>query len=284
MIPGWEICSNQRLPALYGSPQPPTRHRSYNITHSPPNFTNSMGLFMDQRTAVRYQSNANSFLVEALAVSRIYKRGKEEIRALDGVDLSIKQGTFTMLVGPSGCGKSTLLHILGGVDRPTAGSVLVNGWALERASESELTRFRRENIGFVFQFYNLLPFISAHENVALPLLAKGQARSAALREAGRLLEQVGLDGRKSHKPAELSGGEQQRVAIARAVAANPCLVLADEPTGDLDEDSASAVLALLRSLNHSLGTTFIVATHNLRLIQPGDRVIHLAHGRMEEQG
>ena len=239
---------------------------------------------MDQQSAVDNQTIANSFLVETTGLSRVYRRGKEQIRALDGINLRIKQGTFTMLVGPSGGGKSTLLHILGGVDHPTSGSVLVNGWALERASERELTRFRRENIGFVFQFYNLLPFISAHENVALPLLAKGQARSAALREAGRLLEQVGLDGRKSHNPAELSGGEQQRVAIARAVAAKPCLVLADEPTGDLDEASASAVMVLLHSLNRSLGTTIVVATHNLQLIQPDDRVIHLAHGRMEEQG
>jgi putative ABC transport system ATP-binding protein len=221
-------------------------------------------------------------LVETCALSRVYQRGKEQIPAVDNVTLHIPRGSFTMLVGPSGCGKSTLLHLLGGIDRPTAGSVTINGWALERATESDLTRFRRENIGFVFQFYNLLPFINAAENVALPLLAKGVARPAALRQAQTLLEQVGLDGRARHNPGELSGGEQQRVAIARAVAGSPSLLLADEPTGDLDEANANAVLALLRSLNRRLGTTLIIATHNLSLIQPGDSIIHLAHGRLEQ--
>lgn len=235
----------------------------------------------DQRIAEKPSSDPQ-FLVQAAAVSRIYQRGKEQITALDNINLQIVRGAFTMLVGPSGCGKSTLLHILGGIDRLTAGSVTVNGWSLERASESELTRFRRENIGFVFQFYNLLPFISAQENVALPLLAKGVARPAALRQAANLLEQVGLDGRKRHNPAELSGGEQQRVAIARAVAGSPCLVLADEPTGDLDESNANAVLALLRDLNRRLGTTLIIATHNLQFIQPGDSIVRLVHGRLEQ--
>ncbi len=225
---------------------------------------------------------AGSPLVEAAAVSRVYRRGGELIRALDGVDLRLARGAFAMLVGPSGGGKSTLLHILGGIDRATAGTLRVNGWALERASEAELTRFRRENIGFIFQFYNLLPFISAQENVALPLLALGRARAAALHEARTWLGLVGLAERCRHRPGELSGGEQQRVAIARAVAARPGLLLADEPTGDLDEHGAAAVMALLRDLNQRLGVTCLVATHNLGLIQPGDRVLRLAHGRLEQ--
>jgi ABC-type lipoprotein export system ATPase subunit len=220
-------------------------------------------------------------LVQASQVSRVYRRGSEEIFALDQVSIDLPRGVFAMLVGPSGGGKSTLLHVLGGIDRPSAGSVRVNGLALESASEVQLTRFRRENVGFIFQFYNLLPFISARENVALALLAQGTPRAAALKTADNWLEQVGLDGRKQHKPSELSGGEQQRVAIARAVAAQPCLVLADEPTGDLDESSAAAVMALLRELNVRLGTTFLVATHNLKLIYSSDVVFRLAHGRME---
>ncbi len=237
---------------------------------------------MDQRDTPRRLQEKDDLLVKAEGVRRIYRRGQEEIRALDGIDLVLSRGSFAMVVGPSGGGKSTLLHVLGGIDRPTAGKLIVNGWVLERANESELTRFRRENVGFVFQSYNLLPFINAQENVALPLLALGQCRQQALHEADRWLEQVGLDGRKHHKPSELSGGEQQRVAIARAVAANPCLVLADEPTGDLDEANAATVMALLRDLNRRLGTTFLVATHNLHLIQPGDQVFHLSHGRMEK--
>jgi ABC-type lipoprotein export system ATPase subunit len=227
-------------------------------------------------------NHANDWLVQMSGIQRTYLRGSETIHALDGLDLNLARGSFTLLVGPSGGGKSTLLHVLGGIDRPTAGHVQVNGWALENASESQLTRFRRENVGFIFQFYNLLPFISALENVALPLLALGRSRPAALREAEAWLERVGLDGRKLHKPAELSGGEQQRVAIARAVAAGPCLLLADEPTGDLDGASAALVMALLRDLNRQLGTTCLVATHNLQLIQPADRLLRLSHGRLEE--
>jgi ABC-type lipoprotein export system ATPase subunit len=220
-------------------------------------------------------------LIETAGLSRSYRRGTETIFALKQVDLTLTAGTFAVVVGPSGGGKSTLLHLLGGIDRPTTGRLRVNGMALEDANEEQLTRFRRENIGFVFQFYNLLPFINAVENVALPLLALGWRRPAALNRAGELLEQVGLAQRCKHKPSELSGGEQQRVAIARAVAGQPCVVLADEPTGDLDAANSAATMSLLRDLNHRLGTTFVVATHNEHLIEPSDRVFTLTGGHLE---
>ncbi len=190
----------------------------------------------------KFQSNIihtnGSFLIEARELSRVYQRGQEKVEALRSIVLDIPRGAFGVIVGPSGGGKSTLLHLLGGIDRPTSGKLSVNGVSLENASESELTRFRRENIGFVFQFYNLLPSISALDNVALPLLAKGWRRREALARAGELMAQVDLTNRQQHKPAELSGGEQQRVALARAIAGEPCLILADEPTGDLDAASA----------------------------------------------
>ena len=222
-------------------------------------------------------------LIQARGVWKTYLRGQERVEALRGVDLDVPSGAFVILMGPSGCGKSTLLHLLGGIDRPSQGTIRVAGTALETASEDELTRFRREQIGFVFQFYNLLPSIDALENIARPLLARGVRRGEALRRAGLLLVQVGLEERRKHKPGQLSGGEQQRVAIARAVAASPRLVLADEPTGDLDAAGADGVMRIMREFNRSLGTTFIIATHNERLVQPGDRVLDLRGGQLREE-
>jgi ABC-type lipoprotein export system ATPase subunit len=221
-------------------------------------------------------------LIVAEELSKVYRRGQEQILALRGVSLQIAAGSFVFVVGPSGGGKSTLLHLLGGMDRPTGGRLAVNGCALEKATETQLTRFRRANIGFVFQFYNLLSALSALDNVALPLLAQGCRSKDALRQAAALLTQVGLAARLRHKPAELSGGEQQRVAIARAVVGRPCLVIADEPTGDLDAANAAAVIQLMRELNRRLGATFVIATHNPALAAPGDQVFALHNGELRE--
>ena len=223
-----------------------------------------------------------SALILARGLTKTYLRGQERVEALRGIDLEVQPGSFVIVMGPSGGGKSTLLHLLGGIDRPSAGTLRVAGLDLESASEDMLTRFRREHIGFVFQFYNLLPSIDALENTLLPLVARGVPRRAALLTAAGLLAQVGLEGRQRHKPGQLSGGEQQRVAVARAVAANPGLVLADEPTGDLDAAAAESVMALMRGFNRRLGTTFIVATHNDRLTAPGDRLVELRGGLLRE--
>ncbi len=217
-------------------------------------------------------------LIQVRGARKVYLRGQEQVEALRGIDLEIQPGEFVVVMGPSGCGKSTLLHLLGGIDRPTSGSLSVAGIALESASETQLTSFRREHVGFVFQFYNLLPSIDAQENTALPLLAQGVSRRAALRQAEAVLAQVGLSERRRHKPAQLSGGEQQRVAIARAIVASPRLVLADEPTGDLDATAAEGVMRLMRDFNQRLGTTFIIATHNERLCVPGDRLLLMSGG------
>lgn len=203
-------------------------------------------------------------LIEADQLWKIYRRGLLDVEALRGIDLGVPAGAFAMVVGPSGGGKSTLLHLLGGMDHPTKGSLRVCGVQLEHASENELNRFRRDHIGFIFQSYNLIPSLNAVENVALALLAQGGTRFMALQQAEVVLEQVGLGSRMRHKPAELSGGEQQRVAVARAVAGHAQLVLADEPTGDLDDASAETVMQLMLKLNRQSGTTFVIATHNLR--------------------
>jgi ABC-type lipoprotein export system ATPase subunit len=219
-------------------------------------------------------------LIQAAGVKKVYKRGSQEIVALWEIDLCILSGEFIVILGPSGSGKSTLLHLLGGIDRPTHGQLRVNGVDLVAASEAALTRFRRDNLGFVFQFYNLLPSFNALDNVSLPLLAQGLGWKAARQRAAAMLEQVGLCYRQKHIPSELSGGEQQRVAIARAMVLQPGLILADEPTGDLDSASANAIIQLMADLKQRLGVTFIVATHNLNLLSVATRSFELADGHL----
>ena len=205
-------------------------------------------------------------------------RGSEEVIALRDVSMSVSQGEFIIINGPSGSGKSTLLHLLGGIDQPTRGKLQVNGIDLVSASNAALTRFRREKIGFVFQFYNLLPSLNALDNVIMPLLARGLGWKASRHLGSAMLEQVGLAHRQKHTPGQLSGGEQQRVAIARAMVGEPCLILADEPTGDLDSAAAQSIIDLMLDLNQRLGMTFIVATHNPDLLKVAGRAYHLVDG------
>ncbi len=219
-------------------------------------------------------------LIEIHDLKKVYTRGRETVEALRGVSLDIAPGEFVGVMGPSGCGKSTLLHVIGGIDRPTGGSVRVNEADLGAASEDELTRFRRDHVGFVFQFYNLLPTLSAQENVELPLVALNYPRPARRKMARAALDLVGLADRATHRPAELSGGQQQRVAIARALVSNPKVILADEPTGDLDSASAHMVVNIMRELNRDLGLTFVVVTHNPEVGAAGTRIIHLRDGQV----
>ena len=219
-------------------------------------------------------------LIQAVGLKKVYKRGSEEIVALWDINLSIFPGEFIVIIGPSGSGKSTLLHLLGGIDRPTQGGLSVNGVDLVAASEAALTRFRRDNIGFIFQFYNLLPSLNALDNVILPLLAKGLSWKTSRTRGAAMLEQVGLSHRQKHTPGQLSGGEQQRVAIARAMVVEPCVILADEPTGDLDSTSADSIITLMADLKQRLGVTFIVATHNLNLLHVASRSYELKDGRL----
>lgn len=213
-------------------------------------------------------------------LNKIYTRGNETVHAIRGIDLQIEKGQFVVITGPSGGGKSTLLNMMGGIDRPTSGNISINGFELEKASEEALTRFRRDHIGFVFQFYNLLAALNAVENVSLPLMAKGASFKEAKANAVRVLSDLGLNNRLDHFPSELSGGEQQRVAIARSIVTKPELVLADEPTGDLDSVSAQEIITLMHTLNLQSGLTFVVATHNLLLAEKADRVYELHDGQI----
>jgi putative ABC transport system ATP-binding protein len=214
-------------------------------------------------------------VLEAVALTKVYRMGEVEVQALRGVDLRLVAGEFLVLLGPSGSGKSTLLNILGGLDLPTEGRVFYLGRELTRASEAELTRFRRYHVGFVFQFYNLVPSLTARENVALVTdIARAPFRPEDV------LELVGLEDRLDHFPAQLSGGEQQRVAIARAVAKRPDVLLCDEPTGALDFQTGKMVLDAIALVNRELGTTTAVITHNAPIAAIADRVVTLADGRI----
>ena len=219
-------------------------------------------------------------IIEAVDIVKEYRRGERTVRALDGVSFTIGGGEVVSVVGPSGSGKSTLLHLLGGLDRASAGQVVVDGADLGTLDDEAITAFRRRRLGFVFQFFNLLPTLSAWENVALPRLLDGIPLAQERDRALALLDRVGLGARADHRPAELSGGEMQRVAVARALVNEPVLVLADEPTGNLDSESGVMVLDLLRSLTSEQGGTLVLVTHDRGVAEVADRVIRLVDGRV----
>jgi putative ABC transport system ATP-binding protein len=220
-------------------------------------------------------------LIRASLVTRHYQVGKAVVAALSEVELTVTRGEFTALVGPSGSGKSTLLNLIGGLDRPSRGEIQVNGLSLGAAAEPELVRYRRERVGFIFQSFNLLPTLTALENVEAPLMLAEIPRPARRERATALLESVGLAPRLQHKPNELSGGEKQRVAIARALANRPMLLLADEPTGNLDSQTGGAVLDLLCRLLPAQGVTMIMVTHDPEIAARADRIVHLRDGRIQ---
>jgi putative ABC transport system ATP-binding protein len=207
--------------------------------------------------------------------------GDTHVEALRSVDLSIARGEFVALVGPSGSGKSTLLNLLGGLDRPTSGEIWVDGSELSASDERTLTRHRRDRVGFVFQSFNLLPRLTALENVALPLMFSGVPEAKRLEQARQLLERVGLGQRLAHRPTQLSGGEQQRVAIARALVGQPVLLLADEPTGNVDTVTGADLMVLLKSLNQGQGLTLLVVTHDPEVAAFSDRIVKLRDGQVE---
>lgn len=219
-------------------------------------------------------------LVRVCNLSKEYRLGTVEVVALDGICLEVEAGSFVSVMGPSGSGKSTLLHLIGGLDTPTGGLVEIDGKDLSTLDDEELTLFRRRNLGFVFQFFNLLPTMSAWENVALPRLLDGVKLGEVKPRALELLEMVGLGNRADHKPSQLSGGEMQRVAVARALVADPVLVLADEPTGNLDSRSGAAVLELMRETVTNDGRTVIVVTHDSKAASVADRIIRLQDGKV----
>jgi putative ABC transport system ATP-binding protein len=210
-------------------------------------------------------------------VYKVFRRGETEVHALAGVSLEIAAGDFVSIMGPSGSGKSTLLHLLGGLDMPSRGEIVIDGTAISRMTDDEITIFRRRKIGFVFQFFNLLPTLTAEENVALPLLLDGRGWREVRPKVESVLDQVGLGRRRQHRPDELSGGEMQRVAIARALVIDPVLILADEPTGNLDSRTGEQVLALVRDANRS-GATVVLVTHDARAASYGSRTVTMQDG------
>jgi putative ABC transport system ATP-binding protein len=221
-------------------------------------------------------------LLEARGLSRTYGTGEAAVAALHEVDLVIERGEFVAVMGPSGCGKSTLLNLLAGLDRPSAGEVWMDGARVDELSETALAKLRRRRLGFVFQFFNLLPTLTASENVELPLLLAGRRRRTARRTARRVLDELGIGDKADAAPGELSGGQQQRVALARALANRPDLVLGDEPTGSLDSASAGEVLGLLRAA-HAGGQTLLLATHDARVAAAADRVVTMRDGELTRE-
>ena len=219
-------------------------------------------------------------LVNIRQLTKHYTRGKQSVEVLHGIDLDIPRGDFVALMGPSGSGKTTLLNLIGGLDTPTQGSVSVDGKRIDQFSGGELARWRAEHVGFVFQFYNLLPVLSAQKNVELPLLLSKMGSAERARRAQVALTLVGLADRAGHKPSELSGGQEQRVAIARALVTDPTLLVCDEPTGDLDRKTADEILGLLQVLNREHGKTIIMVTHDPKAAEFASRTVHLDKGQL----
>jgi putative ABC transport system ATP-binding protein len=222
-------------------------------------------------------------LIEIRDVSKVYERGKQKVEVLHHINLDIAQGDFLALMGPSGSGKTTLLNLIGGLDSASGGSISVGGQRIDQLGAGALAKWRAANVGFIFQFYNLMPMLSAQRNVELPLLLTKLSGAQRRRNAAIALQLVGLADRASHKPGELSGGQQQRVAIARAIVSDPTLLVCDEPTGDLDRQSAEDVLGLLRQLNREHGKTIVMVTHDPKAAEYANQTLHLDKGTLVEQ-
>jgi putative ABC transport system ATP-binding protein len=223
------------------------------------------------------------FIIQGEGLIKTYGAGDTAVRALDRVSLNVRPGEFVAVMGPSGCGKSTLLHLLGGLDRPTSGRVIVAGHNLEDLSDAALTQLRRRRMGFVFQFFNLIPVLSATENAALPLVLDGRPAGDAQARARDWLERVGLAGRLNHRPDQLSGGQQQRVAVARALVNEPELVLCDEPTGNLDSRASEEIAGLLRQASGEWGRAVVMVTHDPRIAAYADRIVFLKDGAVTNE-
>ena len=222
-------------------------------------------------------------MIRCIDVRKVYRQGENEIIALDGVSLDIARGEFAVIMGPSGSGKSTLLHLIGGLDGPTSGELLVDQRLVGQMADDQVTLFRRTKIGFIFQFFNLLPTLTALENVTLPFVLDGRSKEESEQRAKTLLAKVGLESRKDHLPEEMSGGEIQRIAVARALAFDPPILLADEPTGNLDSKTGESILSLLRQINRENGCTIVMVTHSQEAAGYGDRTIFFRDGKVEKE-
>ena len=225
----------------------------------------------------------NEALVQVRSVDKSYQRGKQTVEVLHRLTLDIPRGDFVALMGPSGSGKTTLLNLIGGLDRPTAGEIVVDGQRIDQLSGSRLAKWRARNVGFVFQFYNLMPVLTAERNVELPLLLTELSAAQRRKSVAVALQVVGLEDRARHKPKELSGGQEQRVAIARALVSDPTMLICDEPTGDLDRKTADEILGLLQVLNKEHGKTIVMVTHDPKAAEFASHTLHLEKGQLLEQ-
>jgi len=222
-------------------------------------------------------------LINTVALSRFFGTGEAMVKALDEVSLSIEPGEFTAIVGPSGSGKSTLLHLIGGLDKPDSGTVELNGTNIADMSGNKLSDFRRDNIGFIFQAYNLIPVLSAAENIEYIMLLQGITAAKRRIRVKEMLDIVGLAGMENRRPAQLSGGQQQRVAVARAMASNPSIILADEPTANLDSKTGISLLNVMKELNQNRNMTFVFSTHDQKIIERARRLVYLRDGKIEKE-